>query len=374
MSVLRVAVIGAGHLGRVHARILSGLADFKLAAVVDPVEKNRNEVAAQYAVPAFEDFRDALPLCDAAVVVTPTKSHFAVAAECLRAGKHLLIEKPMTDSFDEAAKLVRFAAERGLTLQVGHVERFNPIWRTAASHVRGAKYIEAVRRSGYTFRSTDIGVVFDLMIHDLDLILSLVQSPLRKVEALGIAIFGSTEDVANARLTFENGCIATLSASRASHSAARRMQLWGPRAFVDLDFAARAAAVVRPSEQMRTRMLNADRMPPEQKSALKDRLLSDHLPVEQLSADPVDAITAEWEDFAASVQSGRPPRVSGAEGAKAVEVAEWIVEEIAQHAWDGNAAGAKGPLAIPAPSILQGPHWDLSAAADFERRSSAQKR
>ena len=361
MKPLHVAVVGAGHLGKIHARILSSLADFRLVGVVDPVETSRRETAAAVAVEAFADCRALVGRIDAAVIAAPTKFHRDVAMELLAAGVHLLVEKPLAANLAEAEEMVDAARRSGTVLQVGHVERFNPAFAAALPHVREPKYIEAVRRSGYSFRSTDIGVVLDLMIHDIDLVLSLVQSPVRSVEALGVSLFGRHEDIANARLHFENGCIASLSASRASYGAARTMQVWTRRAFAGLDFAARTASIVRPSETLLRRELDVERMTAEEKASLKDRLMAEHLPLEQIQAEPCDAITAELTDFAGAIREGRSPRVSGAAGRDAVAVAERVLAAIAHHAWDGTPEGTAGPQLLPINSPIRPPHWKVAS-------------
>ena len=205
---------------------------------------------AQFQVPGFRDLRELGGKIDAAIVAAPTRFHHQVARGLLADGVHLLVEKPLTAAYAEASELVETARRHGAVLQVGHVERFNPAFTAARPHFGAAKYISAVRRSGFSFRSTDIGVVLDLMIHDIDLVLAIVRSPVRHVEALGLALFGQHEDVANVRLAFENGCVAELSALRASRAAAARWTS-GRRGLVSLDFSARTAAVVRPAAPLR---------------------------------------------------------------------------------------------------------------------------
>ncbi len=247
MRPIRAAVVGVGHLGRIHARILAGMQGVTLAGVVDPLEANRQEVAAAHQTAAYADHRELLGRIEAAVIATPTRWHCQVAKDFLAAGVHLLVEKPLAATAEQAAEMVELARRGGLILQAGHVERFNPAFAAALPDLREPKYIEAVRCGGFSFRSTDIGAVLDLMIHDLDLILSIVDSPLRRVDALGVALFGRHEDIVNARLSFESGCVASLSASRASHAAVRTLHVWSARGFTALDLAARAVSRVRPS-------------------------------------------------------------------------------------------------------------------------------
>ena len=283
MKPVNVAVIGVGHLGRIHARILTGLPQFSLVGVVDPVAENLDRATADFHAPGFRSIHELRGEIDAAVIATPTRFHHQVASELLADGIHLLVEKPLASTYDEACVLVDLARRHGAVLQVGHVERFNPAFASVLPHVGVPKYISAVRRSGFSFRSTDIGVVLDLMIHDIDLVLSLVRSPLRHVEALGLALFGRHEDVANARLSFENGCVAELSASRASRTPARTMDVWSARTMASLDFGARAASVIHPSTAVLRREIDIERLVPAERNALKETLLAEHLPVEHLA-------------------------------------------------------------------------------------------
>ncbi|HEX7447124.1 MAG TPA: Gfo/Idh/MocA family oxidoreductase [Pirellulales bacterium] len=368
---MRAAVVGVGHLGRIHARILATTPGVELVGVADPVETNRQQVAAAHQTRAFADHRELIGQIDAAVIATPTRFHAQVARDLLAAGIHLLVEKPLATSSAEAAEMVEAARRQALVLQVGHVERFNPAFVAAMPHLREPKYIEAVRRGGFSFRSTDIGVVLDLMIHDLDLVLSLVRSPVRRVDALGVALFGRHEDLVNARLTFANGCVATLSASRASHSAARTMQVWTRRGFTAVDFAARAATVVRPSASIARHELDIERLSSAEKNDLKDHLLTDHLPVEQLTVPEGDPLTAELTDFVTSIRTGRPPRVSGGQGLDAIRVAELVLEQVETHAWDGTPGGPVGPRPAATPQIIRGPHWNWKTAPAPTHRREA---
>ena len=249
-------------------------------------------------------------------------------------------------------KLVDLARRRKVVLHVGHVERFNPAFDAAATHLGDAKYIEAVRASSFTFRSMDIGVVLDLMIHDIDLVLSLVRSPLRSVDALGVSLLGRHEDAAHARLTFADGCVANLSASRVSYEPVRKMQVWAARAYANIDFAARTTSLVRPSETLLRGEFHADRLSPEQVEHYKTHLAEEHLPREQKSYDAVDALALELDDFVASIRTGRQPRVNGQAGRDALAVAEQILASIAAHRTEGETDSlATYPRIVPAPQM-----------------------
>jgi predicted dehydrogenase len=367
---IRIAVVGAGHLGRIHARILASLPQFVLQAVVDPVESQRRQVAAEFHTTAFAEVTDVLDHVDAVVIAAPTTYHHAVASQCLSRGKHVFVEKPLTLERREADALVRSASQQRVALQVGHVERFNPAFIAAQSHLRQPKFIQATRRGGYTFRSTDIGVVLDLMIHDIDLVLSLAPGEPTRVDAMGVALFGQHEDMAQARIEFENGCVANLNACRASHSAERTMQVWTAEGFASLDFQQKTASVVRPSAALRDRTLRLDQLSPAEKQAMRERLMGDHLPIESLQVEPADAITAELLDFAESIRTGRSPQVSGQAGRDAVALAERILDKIATHAWNGVQPGPVGPLFETAPAIIPAPHWQLKPAATHRLREA----
>jgi predicted dehydrogenase len=360
MKKLRIAVVGAGRLGGFHAQKLARRDDVELVAVVDPLPASRNRVAAECHTEALADYSNLLPQLDAAVIATPTVLHHRVAQDFLEAGVPLLVEKPLCATRTEADELLAIARRRNVVLQVGHVERFNPAFRAAAPHLRSPKYIEAVRASNFTFRSTDVGVVLDMMIHDIDLVLALVASPLRKVDALGISVLGGHEDVANARLEFECGCVATLSASRVSDEQVRRMQVWSAEAMANIDFANRATTLIRPSEALRQRQFHVDRLTPEQVNHYREHLAEEHMPREQLAFDAVDALALEQDDFVDSIRTLRQPVVNGEAGRDALAVAEQILARIDAHCWDASLDGPAGPMALPRRHVIPTPRFDLS--------------
>ncbi|HEY2882848.1 MAG TPA: Gfo/Idh/MocA family oxidoreductase [Pirellulales bacterium] len=366
---IRLAIIGAGYLGRIHARLAQQVPDFQLVAVVDPQPDARRLAQNECQAPVLADYHELLGQIDAAVVATPTRFHHHVSVELLSHGIHLLIEKPIATSIAEADDILAAANQHGCRVQVGHIERFNPAWNqpNLLGMLRNPKYIEACRTSGYTFRSTDIGAVLDIMIHDLDLVLHFANSPVRSVQALGVSVLGNHEDVAQARLEFANGCVANLSASRVSFKSVRQMQVWSEQGCVALDFAVRSAAAIRPVTELAQREFDLDDLSPESRSHLKDHLFEDLLPIERYQADEQNALLEELKDFAGCLREHREPRVTGLQGRNVLDVAEQIVQAIGQHRWDGDASGRTGPLAMPAPAILRPPHW--AAAADLLRKS-----
>lgn len=360
MRRLRMAVVGAGRLGGFHAQKIARHRDCRLVAVADPLPQTRNRVAATCQARAAADHRQLLDEVDAAVIAAPTRLHHHLALDFLRRGVHLLVEKPLCRTRAEAEELVETARRHGAVLQVGHVERFNPAFHAAVTHAPDAKYVEAVRASGFTFRSTDVGVVLDVMIHDLDLVLSMVRSPVRRVEALGLSVLGGHEDVANARLEFESGCVASFSASRVSYAATRRMQVWSRRAFAAVDFAAGATTLVRPSETLLRRRFDVERLSPEQLEHHRKHFAAEHLPREELRFEAVDALELELQDFVESIRTPRAPRVSGEAGRDAVALAEQILARIRMHAWDDAPDGPVGPLAIRRSRVVPAPHFPLA--------------
>jgi predicted dehydrogenase len=332
MTKLRMAVIGVGRLGGFHAQKLAARGDVDLVAVVDPLAENRSRVATQCHTEALADYSGLLHRLDGAVIASPTSLHHRVARDFLEAGVPLLVEKPLCTNRADADALVSAARRQKIVLQVGHVERFNPAFQAVASNIRDPKYIEAVRASGFTFRSTDVGVVLDLMIHDIDLVLSIVGSPVRRVDAIGASVVGGHEDAANARLEFENGCVANLSASRVSYEAVRRMHVWWSEGFAAIDFASRTATTVRPSETLRRRRFRVDALTPEEVDYQREHFAEEHLPKEQSTYDAVDALALEIDDFVESIRTPRQPRVSGEAGRDALAVAEEILAGISGRA------------------------------------------
>jgi len=352
VSRLRLAVVGTGHLGRIHAKIAAASDQVELVAVVDPIAENREQVASETGAQPLSDIRELFGVAQAAVVATPTTTHTNVAKELLQGGLHLLIEKPLTATLAEADELVTLAKRQQLTMQVGHVERFNPALTSVQDKLHDPKYIEARRESGYTFRSTDIGVVLDLMIHDIDVVLSLVQSPVEHVEALGISVLGDQEDMVNARLRFASGCVANLTASRVSCAPQRAMQVITPTCAAKIDFAERRSSIVEPTDAILTREFEAGSLTQDQKSHLRDHLFTDLLARRDLPALDVNAIEQEQLDFAGAIRTGTNPQVTGYAAREAVAVAEAILQQVAAHRWDGAAGTRQGAFALPLTPVV----------------------
>jgi predicted dehydrogenase len=325
MKKLRVGVVGVGHLGRHHARILSGMPGVILVGVADSSAARCAEVAALCGTPAFEDFRTLIPRVDAALIVVPTSAHFEVASAFLKAGKPVLVEKPLTSDPNQAAALVELARRHGLIVQVGHIERFNPVLRAIPAHDHPPRLIEARRVGPYSFRSTDISVVFDLMIHDLDIILSLVGEAPERVQATGWSMFGGLEDVATAQLAFRCGTVAHLTASRADVAPRREMTLRWTHSIAQLDFAKQHSVTSMPKPAFSlvgSRFVNP---PPQQIASLREGLHGHYFDVSERdwSGGP-ELLSLELEHFIACVLDDKEPLVNGDRGRMAVELADRV--------------------------------------------------
>src|SRR5438093_11257166 len=337
MTRLRLAVVGVGHLGQEHARILAGLPDIELTGVADVNVEQAQSVARRCGTQAFPTHGPLLNLVDAAVIAAPTAQHHFIACEFLRRGIALLVEKPLAATLQEANELVELAAHHGAILQVGHIERFNPAFEELQSRPFQPKFVEAERLGPFTGRSLDIGVVLDLMIHDLDLLSALLQSPVQKLDAIGAAIFGGHEDVVNARLTFANGCVANVTASRASTRPVRRMRIWAPEGYAALNFAKRRLTLVQPSNDFRRQGLRACRPKPASRRLAKAGIFGSQLEVLELDCNRGDQLTRELRHFVECVRTGARPRVTGEDGRDAIAIAMRILEAVRAHHWEGGA-------------------------------------
>ena len=335
--MLKMGIIGAGRLGAFHANKVVAHSGTQLVGIADPCAATRKNLAKKHHVQTFDSFDEMLPMVDAVIIASPTFLHYGLGSACLQAGKHVLMEKPMCASLAEGRKLVELAKQQKLVLQVGHVEEFNPAWTAAKKALRNDLMdgepilIDAVRTSGYTFRSTDVGTVFDMMIHDIDLVLSLVASHVFSVDAIGFHIIGGpNEDVAHARLRFDNGCAANLFSSRVAEKAERKMQITTATATVTVDFGTRTTTCHRADETVLHGKFAPHKILPDSVSLLTPTFMQDAFTLETQTHDAVDALTAELDDFVLSIQSQKTPRVSGIRALEAVSVAETIVRSIAR--------------------------------------------
>lgn len=334
MKKVRLGVIGTGRLGGFHSSKAANDPEVDFIGVSDVSEENRKRVASQWNVKDFATVEELLEQVDAVVVATPSFLHAEIGRKVLNAGKHILIEKPATTSGDSALELAEIAKNKGLVMQVGHVEQYNPAWKAAMEYlddVRSGKtcaYVEATRTSGYTFRSTDVGATLDLMIHDLELVLSLIPSEVTRVSAIGFAQFGGHEDSSFATLEFANGSIAKLNASRVEMNAVRQMTIRIASQTLFIDFAARAAKRVAPKSSILSGQYSPDNVSFPEMASRVPTFMQEEYETEELVKDPVDALSLEMRDFVSAILRETPSTVPGERAAKAVAVAEEIVSQI----------------------------------------------
>src|SRR6059036_2411185 len=253
MKNLRIGVVGVGHIGSNHARLYAEIPSAEFTAVYDVDPITNRTIGTKFGATPAKSLDEFIEMVDAASVATPTNTHFDVARSLLSRGKHLLIEKPITEKTAHAGKLAELAAGKRLILQVGHVERFNPVLSALEKHLTHPRFIEAHRLSPYPKRSTDIGVVLDLMIHDLEIILHFVRSPVKRIEAVGVPVLSRGEDIANARLRFENGCIANVTSSRISPERMRKIRVFQEDAYLSLDYQAQSGEIYQRVNEQITR-------------------------------------------------------------------------------------------------------------------------
>jgi predicted dehydrogenase len=308
--MMRTAVVGVGYLGRFHAQKYAVLPDSRLVGVADPSAAARAAVGAELGVPAHADYRELLGQVEAVSIVTPTPQHFSVARDFLEAGAHVLVEKPMTVTIEEGAELVEVARRAGRILQVGHLERFNAAVQAVLPILTVPRFIESARLAPFKHRGTDVDVVLDLMIHDIDLILSIVRSPVVAVDAIGSSVFSNEIDIANARLRFANGCVANATASRVSLKTERTLRLFQDDAYVSVDLHQKVLRVIRKGGGV-----GADGMP--------------QVAIDENSYEQGDALKAEIEAFLQAAISGSPPPVTGEDGLLALRTAVSIAAQVA---------------------------------------------
>ena len=323
MNNIKIAVIGVGHLGKNHAKHLSKIPGCTLVGVVDTNQKAADEIAQLYQTKAYTDYKKVLRHVDAVSIATPTVAHYQVARKALSKGIHTFIEKPISTTVLEANKLISLAEKYQAVLQVGHIERFNPAFVAAKEYLQNPKFIECHRLSSFSFRSIDIDIVLDLMIHDIDLILSIVKSPVKKVDAVGVKIISEKNDLANARLVFENGCVANLTASRASDKAMRKMRIFTGTTYASIDFAEKTASVYERKGDLSTLAAN----PPPGFNP-KEFMLDKFINVRNLTITPYDQLEQELTSFVESIQNNKTPVVSGADGRDALAICHKILAKL----------------------------------------------
>jgi predicted dehydrogenase len=323
MDPLNVGVIGVGHLGSLHTKTYAQISSVHLAGVYDVDLQRAQKLAAEFGIKAFSTLDDLLSQVEAVSIATATQSHYDVAMQVIKRGVHLLIEKPITATIEQAKALTERAEIKGLKLQVGHIERFNPAILALEPYNITPLFIESHRLAQFNPRGSDVAVVLDLMIHDIDLILSLVKSKVTRIDANGIAVISDTPDIANARLQFENGCVANVTASRISQNKMRKMRLFQRDAYISIDFAQGLAEVFR---------LVDDQTPNVKSTMMLGKIDQGHhkriIVYEQPEVQEVNALKYELERFVESVQKNTETSVTGRDGLHALEVAQEILQKI----------------------------------------------
>jgi len=326
-SIIRVGVVGVGHLGAVHARLWKGIEGAELVGLYDVNAARAATVAAEHGVAAFASLDELFAAVDAISIVTPTSNHAEVALRALGAGVHIFVEKPITAAYSDAEPIIRIAEEGRLVVQVGHIERYNPAFAALRGFDLRPMFIESHRLAQFRPRATDVAVVLDLMIHDIDLVLTLVDSPITDIRASGVSVVSDTIDIANARLEFANGCVANLTASRISQRQMRKMRLFQKDAYISIDFAEPSVELFKIADDgavigESTMLLGAIDLGTQRRN----------ITYEKLPTPEINALAQELREFVGAIREGTGSMVTARSGAEALRVAEEIVREIEQRA------------------------------------------
>lgn len=326
MRQLAIGVVGVGHLGSLHAKMLADIPDARLTGVFDIEAQKAARIASEFNTVHFTSLDELIASVDALTIATPTTAHFDVAMRAIEHGKHVFVEKPITESIPEADQLCLSARDRGVLIQVGHIERFNPAILALEKYEIRPMFVESHRLAQFNPRGTDVAVVLDLMIHDIDVILSFVKSPVIRVDANGVAVVSDSVDIANARLQFENGCVANVTASRISQRKMRKMRLFQRNEYIAIDFSEGQAEVFR--------LIEGDDEPAARGTLMLGELGSGkhkrRIVYEQPEVREVNALKHELTLFVSAIHENRTPLVSGEDGKRALEVAQLIMEKIGQ--------------------------------------------
>jgi predicted dehydrogenase len=321
--MLKIGVLGAGHLGKIHIKCIQGLSNYHLAGFYDPNDETAREVSDKFGIYRFDTIHQLIAAVDVVDIVTPTVSHFDCASESLKNARHVFIEKPVVATPAEARELIEIAKEAGVKVQVGHVERFNPAFLAAQQFISNPKFIETHRLAQFNPRGTDVPVVLDLMIHDIDIVLSVVNSEVKKISASGVAIVSDTPDIANARIEFDNGCVANLTASRISMKNMRKSRFFQRDAYVAVDFLEKDIEIVR--------MKDVAKDPTDPFAIVIDPgngKSKKELMLDKPEIIPNNAIMIELERFAEAIENNITPPVTIYDGYKALDVAYQVLDRI----------------------------------------------
>lgn len=325
MKRLPVGVIGVGHLGSLHAKMLAEISSVEFVGVVDVDTARRESIAKEYHVKTFDSLQAMLPHVKAVTIATPTSEHFSIASQVIANGIHAFIEKPITATIEEANELIRLSEQRNVKIQIGHIERFNPALLALEQYEMKPMFVESHRLAQFNPRGTDVAVVLDLMIHDIDIILSLVQSPIEKIDANGVAVISDTIDIANARLQFKNGCVANVTASRISQKKMRKMRLFQRDTYISLDFSEGLAEVYRLTDTNTDNASHGMVLGQIDSGKLTKRIV-----YEQPEIKEVNALKYELEMFADAIMNNKQPVVTAMEATQALSIAHAIMQKIHQ--------------------------------------------
>lgn len=331
--MLKIGVLGAGHLGKIHIRLILELkSEFELIGFYDPNDHNAQQAVEMFGIKRFDSLADLLELVDCTDIVTPTLSHYESAVAAIRKSKHVFIEKPITQTVDEAVSLMKLAREAGVKVQVGHVERFNPAFQKAIPHFNKPMFIETHRLAQFNPRGTDVPVVLDLMIHDLDIILSIVKSGIRRISASGVAVVSDSHDITNARIEFDNGCVANLTASRISLKNMRKSRFFQKDAYISVDFLSKKLEILQMED------IDGEPDPFDVVLDLGEGKKSKKIMLEQPEIEEINAIKEELKAFYEAIVNNTVPVVSIEDGFRALEVATQILEKLKapQTTFSGN--------------------------------------
>ena len=323
IDMVKIGVIGVGKLGKIHLNCLKNIPTIELIGFYDTDTSVAMEVEQKYQIKRFSSEQELLQACDAVDIVAPTTLHHDLAMDAMRMGKHVFLEKPITATLEQSREIVAYAEQHNIIVQVGHVERFNDAYLAAKSYLNNPLFIEAHRLAEFNPRGTDVSVVLDLMIHDIDIILNMVKSPIKYISASGVPVISDTPDIANARIEFENGATANLTASRISMKKMRKMRIFQPNAYITMDFLEKQANVMRLRDYV-----------PEDDNELLSLILDlgegkgkKRIFIESPNNEKVNAIEMELSLFANSIMENKPSEVSAEDGHKALEVAYQIMEK-----------------------------------------------
>jgi predicted dehydrogenase len=320
--MLKVGVLGAGHLGKIHIKCLKNLPEhYEVIGFYDPDAENANKVAAEFGITALASINEVVEVADVVDIVTPTLNHYDCAKTAIKNFKHVFIEKPITNTPDEALELIKLAEEAKTFAQVGHVERFNPAYVATSEHVHNPMFVETHRLAEFNPRGTDVPVVLDLMIHDIDIVLSLVKSNIKKINASGVAVVSDTPDIANARIEFDNGCVANLTASRISLKNMRKTRIFQRDAYITIDFLTKESEIIRMKSDI-------DEDDPFAMIMDLGKGKKKQIYFEKPESLDTNAIQEELKSFAESINKKTPVSVSLEDGHQALEVAHQILEKI----------------------------------------------